>query len=89
MDEIIHNPRASRDLATVSWRPGRNMPRGGSSNGYYYESNYGRFSYVYLIDNGIDTTLSVRYPNGGDDFLTEPGFRTFKAKLWSGTLCLP
>ena len=57
------------------------MPRGGSSDGYYYESKNGRASYVYLIDNGIDTTLSVRYPNKGPDFLTELGFRTFEAKV--------
>ena len=57
------------------------MPRGGSSDGYYYESRNGRASYVYLIDNGIDTTLSVRYPNKGPDFLTELGFRTFEAKV--------
>lgn len=49
---------APQDLDVVSWDVNKPMPW--RLNGYVYDVFYGRDTYIYVIDNGLNLNNSVR-----------------------------
>ena len=53
---------APQDLDLVSWPPRRRIPAVGKMPWYVYDVARGTDTYIYIIDNGINTNNPVRNP---------------------------
>lgn len=52
-------PQAAQDLALVSWPPDTLLPMTRGIEGYYYDSDGGTNTFIYVIDNGINMRNDV------------------------------
>ena len=55
---VIIQTDAPQDLDLVSWSVAKLLPR--KMNGYVYDLAFGRDTYIYIIDNGLNNLNKVR-----------------------------
>ena len=56
---IIIQTDAPQDLDLVSWSVAKPLPR--KMSGYVYDLTFGRDTYIYIIDNGLNNLNKVRF----------------------------